>query len=103
MVKATVPAHRMCCIKLEDGLGWEEICPFLRVSPPKETFPRGNEPEMFNDVVGAWVQTRVRRAALRLGLVLVLGASVMVFGVQRPSTVLAVVRRAAISVLHVRI
>jgi len=32
---------------LEDGLGWEQICPFLGEEIPDVKYPRGNDPQEF--------------------------------------------------------
>jgi len=37
-----VPADRFLNIKLEEGLDWEQICPFLGVSIPEEEWPKRN-------------------------------------------------------------
>ncbi|UNI21305.1 hypothetical protein JDV02_007306 [Purpureocillium takamizusanense] len=66
MVKRTIPADRLCHIQLENGLGWNEICPFLDVDVPDEEYPRGNEPEKFQALVGDWLRPRMASAALKL-------------------------------------
>ncbi|KAJ2904753.1 hypothetical protein MKZ38_007261 [Zalerion maritima] len=44
MVKRIIPPERLCVIRLEDGLGWEQICPYLEKDIPKDTpYPRGTD------------------------------------------------------------
>lgn len=100
MLKRTIPKDRMCCIRLEDGLDWEQICPFLGVSPPKEAFPRGNKPEEFQELVGAFIQARAKHAALKLGFVLVASASAIFLGFRSWNTILAVGQQATKSMLR---
>ncbi|KAI0594813.1 hypothetical protein F4775DRAFT_419638 [Biscogniauxia sp. FL1348] len=45
--KATVPREQLLIAKLEDGFGWEEICPFLGVETPAVRYPKGNAPGEF--------------------------------------------------------
>lgn len=64
--KATIPADRLCLIRLEDGLGWEQICPFLGVPIPDQEYPERNEPRRFQVIVQGFVQPRVTAAVLKL-------------------------------------
>ncbi|KAJ2902857.1 hypothetical protein MKZ38_000051 [Zalerion maritima] len=49
-VKIT-PKPNLLVVRLEDGLGWEEVCPFLGIDIPKEPYPRGNVPNEFHKKV----------------------------------------------------
>ena len=80
MVKATIPADRRWDIQLDrDGLGWDDICDFLEVPRPEKEYPDRNEPArfqaLFEKVIGPWVLS----AALRCGVVLVVGLGVAVW------------------------
>ncbi|QPH16116.1 hypothetical protein C2857_000673 [Epichloe festucae Fl1] len=66
MAKRILPADRLCYFRLEDGLGWEEICPFLDVPIPDEPFPNAYVPEDFKRRVGNLLSPRIRRATLTL-------------------------------------
>ncbi|KAG5974547.1 hypothetical protein E4U55_008164 [Claviceps digitariae] len=68
MAKRILPADRLCYFRLEDGLGWEQICPFLGVPIPDEPFPDANVQENFKKVVGGWTACRIRRAVWRLSV-----------------------------------
>ena len=48
-VKAIVPPQQLKVCRLEDGFGWDEICPCLGVpNPPEGTeWPGRNKPEEF--------------------------------------------------------
>ncbi|EAW20279.1 uncharacterized protein NFIA_099130 [Aspergillus fischeri NRRL 181] len=70
-VKNTVPKDRLLVVKLEDGLGWEQICPFLGVPIPEEKYPGGNDADNFKGLVEEYFNERTRAAMLRLGALLV--------------------------------
>ncbi|KAJ5334780.1 hypothetical protein N7452_007183 [Penicillium brevicompactum] len=67
--KQIIPADRLCLIQLEDGLGWENICPFLGLPIPNEAYPGRNEPEKFKKLVEGFLQPKVTAAFMRLGAV----------------------------------
>lgn len=47
-VKAIVPPVQLKVCRLEDGFGWDEICPYLGVPVPEGTeWPSRNAPEEF--------------------------------------------------------
>ncbi|KAJ5619816.1 hypothetical protein N7510_003800 [Penicillium lagena] len=71
MAKATIPADRLRVIQLEDGLGWEDICPFLGVPIPSADYPGRNEPEKFQGLVQGFITPLITAAALRLSVVAV--------------------------------
>lgn len=71
MVKRTVPADRMLHVHLEDGLGWEQICPFLGVPIPKEDYPDRNQPEKFQAIAQRFLQPHVNAAITRFAFVAV--------------------------------
>ncbi|KAJ8205217.1 hypothetical protein LV164_005625 [Aspergillus fumigatus] len=64
-VKNTVPKDHLLVIKLEDGLGWEQICPFLGVPIPEEKYPRGNDADNFKGLVENYFRERTRAAMVR--------------------------------------
>ncbi|KNG89360.1 hypothetical protein ANOM_002662 [Aspergillus nomiae NRRL 13137] len=66
-IKETLPSDRLLVVKLEDGLGWEQICPFLDLPIPEEKYPRGNEPDKFHRIVADYMEPRVKAAMLNLG------------------------------------
>ncbi|RLL97443.1 hypothetical protein CFD26_107077 [Aspergillus turcosus] len=70
-VKNTVPNERLLVVKLEDGLGWEQICPFLGVPIPEEKYPRGNEVDNFQGMADDYFKKRTRAAMFNLGALLV--------------------------------
>ncbi|KAG5996240.1 hypothetical protein E4U43_002896 [Claviceps pusilla] len=71
MAKRILPADRLCYFRLEDGLGWEQICPFLEVPIPDEPFPDANVQENFKRELGSWIAPSTQRAILNLGVVAV--------------------------------
>ncbi|KAI1148780.1 hypothetical protein F4825DRAFT_464628 [Nemania diffusa] len=62
--KALVPKDRLLVAKLEDGFGWEEICPFLGHPIPETRYPRGNAPQEFHKMGNEILGPRIRRAGL---------------------------------------
>ncbi|OOF95309.1 hypothetical protein ASPCADRAFT_507202, partial [Aspergillus carbonarius ITEM 5010] len=66
-VKETLPKDRLLVVKLEDGLGWDQICPFLGVAIPEQKYPRGNEPDTFHKIIENYVAPRVKAAMVNLG------------------------------------
>ncbi|KAK6825429.1 hypothetical protein PG990_003237 [Apiospora arundinis] len=51
-VKAIVPPQQLKVCRLEDGFGWDEICPYLGVPKPAEgtEWPSRNQPEEFFEI-----------------------------------------------------
>ncbi|RJE26623.1 hypothetical protein PHISCL_01037 [Aspergillus sclerotialis] len=70
-VKKVVPKDRLLVVNLEDGLGWEEICPFLDVPIPQEPYPRGNEKKTFDAIAYGTFGPKMKTAALRLAATVV--------------------------------
>ncbi|KAI1118701.1 hypothetical protein F5Y14DRAFT_461543 [Nemania sp. NC0429] len=78
-VKMLVPEDRLLVAKLEDGFGWEQICPFLGHPIPENSYPKGNTPPEFQKVMDGFLGYRVRKAgfiALSAVAVPILGLSV---------------------------
>jgi hypothetical protein len=44
-----VHRDRLLVVKLEDGLGWKKICPFLGVDIPTVPYPRMNDTKQFQE------------------------------------------------------
>lgn len=70
-VKETISADRLCLIQLEDGLGWETICPFLGLPVPDQAYPDRNEPEKFQVLVEGFITPRINTAIMRFSVVAV--------------------------------
>ncbi|GCB26243.1 hypothetical protein AAWM_09128 [Aspergillus awamori] len=66
-VKKTLPKDRLLVVRLEDGLGWEEICPFLDVPIPEEKYPRGNEPDRFHKIIEEYLEPKLKNSMINLG------------------------------------
>ncbi|KAJ5365879.1 hypothetical protein N7517_008765 [Penicillium concentricum] len=71
MAKRTIPVDRLCHIKLEDGLGWEQICPFLYMPIPDQEYPDRNEPARYQAIVTEVIQLMITRAIIRFANVAV--------------------------------
>ncbi|KAI0025902.1 P-loop containing nucleoside triphosphate hydrolase protein [Xylariomycetidae sp. FL0641] len=88
-VKRATPPERLLTVRLEDGLGWEQICPFLGVPVPAEPYPRGNDPEEFAQIVQDHARPGVQKAIAGLTAIAVpvLGTSVWALMRYGPSMV----------------
>ncbi|KAI0409019.1 P-loop containing nucleoside triphosphate hydrolase protein [Xylaria palmicola] len=60
-VKRLVPPEQLKVIRLEDGLGWNEICPYLGVPVPDVPWPSLNTPEEFHTIVGPRIKAAVSK------------------------------------------
>ncbi|KAI1347490.1 hypothetical protein F5Y01DRAFT_307504 [Xylaria sp. FL0043] len=74
--KELVPADRLLVAKLEDGLGWEQICPFLEVDIPTIPYPRINDTKQFQAHSTQMIQSGRRRAMSLMGALGVLAVSI---------------------------
>lgn len=88
MVKEKIPPERMTVIKLEDGLGWEQICPYLETPIPDVKYPRGNDPKEFDTMVQSVMVPLIRGAMLKASLVIVPAIGVGAWLLTKRSTVL---------------
>ena len=61
-----IPPKNLLVVNLEEGLGWEEICPFLGHSIPDVPYPRTNNPRMFKAITTKILRDATWRASLRL-------------------------------------
>lgn len=83
MAKRVLPADRLLYFRLEDGLGWEQICPFLEIPVPDQPFPRPNDTENFKKEVSNWMNPRIQNAMLKMGaLVVPVIGSLAYFGIK---------------------
>ncbi|CAG8253674.1 unnamed protein product [Penicillium salamii] len=65
-VKETVPTHQLCHIRLEDGLGWENICPFLGLPVPEQAYPDRNEPGKMQQLTQEMFKPMLVTAVIKL-------------------------------------
>lgn len=65
--KERLPKERLLVIRLEDGLGWEQICPFLDMPIPDEPYPPPNVPEVFKALGEAFLRPWIRSAMFKCG------------------------------------
>lgn len=47
-VKELAPKENLACFSLEEGFGWNQICPWLGKPIPHEPYPQGNSPKEFD-------------------------------------------------------
>ncbi|KAI0402825.1 hypothetical protein F4802DRAFT_599638 [Xylaria palmicola] len=62
--KALTPKDRLLVARLENGFGWEQICPFLGHPIPDTRYPRGNAPEQFQKMADEILVPRIRKVSL---------------------------------------
>jgi len=69
-------------VKLEEGLDFQAICPFLEKDIPSEPYPRGNDPQEFKKMVQSHIKPGIKKGMLATaGLVLpTVGAAVWFLG-----------------------
>lgn len=61
-VKEIVPQHKLASFNLEDGFGWEQLCPVLGKPIPDVPYPSANTPERFDKMQAGFVRKAVRKA-----------------------------------------
>jgi hypothetical protein len=69
LAKDVIPADRLHVITLENGVDWEDICPFLGLPVPDEPYPIPNDPANFKKLVDGFMKPRMTAALLRLSAV----------------------------------
>lgn len=62
-VKRLVSKDRLGHFSLEDGFGWEQICPRLGKPIPDQQYPRGNAPKEFKDLTMRLLGPSFKKAA----------------------------------------
>ncbi|KAJ5811448.1 hypothetical protein N7474_007749, partial [Penicillium riverlandense] len=77
MAKRVIPADRLCHIWLEEGLGWEQICPFLDVPIPDQEYPDRNEPARFQALAQGVVKPMLTRALIRFATICIPAVGVL--------------------------
>ncbi|KAI3316611.1 P-loop containing nucleoside triphosphate hydrolase protein [Xylariaceae sp. AK1471] len=73
-VKRIVPPEQIKVCKLEDGFGWNELCPYLGVSVPDTPWPSLNTPEEFHTLVGPRLQTAARKGMIGVTIIIAAAA-----------------------------
>ncbi len=66
LIRRLVPKDQLLDVKLEDGFGWEQICPFLGIPIPEEKYPRGNAPAEFDKMLGSFIGSRLTVTAFKV-------------------------------------
>ncbi|KHN97967.1 uncharacterized protein MAM_04356 [Metarhizium album ARSEF 1941] len=83
MAKRVLPADRLLYFHLEDGLGWEQICPFLGLPIPDQPFPVPHSQENFKRGIDGWMKPRIQSAMMKLAAVVVpVAGSLAYFGIK---------------------
>lgn len=82
-VKKLVPKEKLGYFTLEDGFGWEQICPHLGKPIPEQRYPRGNAPKEFEALTMRLLGPSFKKAAaivITTVLVPIIGISVWIYG-----------------------
>lgn len=66
LVRRLVPKEKLVIFQLEDGFGWEQICPHLGQPIPETPYPKGNAPEQFKELAAAALTPKIIRGLLKL-------------------------------------
>ncbi|EXL39543.1 hypothetical protein FOCG_17855 [Fusarium oxysporum f. sp. radicis-lycopersici 26381] len=66
-VKELVPQHKLASFNLEDGFGWEQLCPALGVPIPDVPYPKANIPVRFDKMQAGFVRNAMRKAYAAIG------------------------------------
>lgn len=61
-IRKHVPPERLLYVRLEDGLGWEQVCPYLGVEIPDTPYPRGNLPDEFKGIAQGFLGPGIKKA-----------------------------------------
>lgn len=69
--KRLVPKDRLLVTRLEDGFGWEQICPFLDQPVPDTRYPRGNAPEEFKKMLDEALKPGMRKVMILFSVILI--------------------------------
>lgn len=73
-MKEIVPPHKLASFNLEDGFGWEQLCPILGVPIPDVPYPAANTPVRFDKMQAGFVKNAMRKAYVLLGTAILVPA-----------------------------
>ncbi|KAI0594554.1 P-loop containing nucleoside triphosphate hydrolase protein [Biscogniauxia sp. FL1348] len=65
-VKRIVPPEQLKVCKLEDGFGWEQVCPYIGVPVPDMDWPSLNTPDEFHSLVRPRMQAAARKGLIKI-------------------------------------
>ncbi|KAI1325719.1 P-loop containing nucleoside triphosphate hydrolase protein [Xylariaceae sp. FL0255] len=66
-IPSLIPKDQLLVVKVEDGLGWEQICPFLGVEVPNVPYPRINDTKSFQKGTSVQLDKSKRKFSYLLG------------------------------------
>lgn len=70
----------MLICRLEDGFGFEQLCPFLDKEMPPQKYPKGNAPAEFNAMFGKLTTAAFKRAGIIVGTTVLVPAAAAAIG-----------------------
>ncbi|TGJ88373.1 hypothetical protein E0Z10_g393 [Xylaria hypoxylon] len=73
-VKRLVPPERLEVFKLEDGFGWNELCPSIGMPIPNTPWPSLNTPEEFHSIIGPKIQKAVSKGMAGVTTIIAIAA-----------------------------
>ncbi|EFQ94127.1 hypothetical protein P3342_007202 [Pyrenophora teres f. teres] len=59
-----LPPDRFASFRLEEGFGWDQLCPFLGVPVPDVPYPSANTPERFDEMQAGFVKAALWKAKM---------------------------------------
>ena len=68
MVKRSVPASRLKVIKLEEGLGWDQVCRYLGHEIPEVEYPSHNVPNEVMAILSECMRPGLQKAKIVLAI-----------------------------------
>jgi sulfotransferase family protein len=78
--KSLVPPEQLLCLRLEDGMDWDKICPFLVVPVPDAEWPSKHEADEFSKGVDSSTSPMLRNAMSRMIITASVIVGVVAFG-----------------------
>lgn len=76
-----VPPEQLLCIKLEDGLDWDAICPFLEVPTPDVPWPKNHTADEFSKRVARSMAPHTKDAFQKMAICGAVAAGAVAIGV----------------------
>ncbi|TLD34263.1 hypothetical protein PspLS_00312 [Pyricularia sp. CBS 133598] len=68
-VRQLVPKEKLAVFRLEDGFGWEQICPHLGKPIPDRPYPIGNAPVQFKELARTELNPKIAAGLIKLAMV----------------------------------
>lgn len=67
-MRQLVPREKLAVFRLEDGFGWEQICPQLGKPIPDRPYPKGNAPVQFKELATKELNPKIAVGLIKLAV-----------------------------------